>query len=79
MRVANIYEAKTHFSKLIEEVLRGEDVVIARAGKPLIRLVAYQPRQGKRHPGAWKGRITIAKDFDQLPTKLARAFRGEEP
>ena len=76
MRV-NIHEAKTHLSRLIEQVAAGEDVVIARAGKPVARLVPYSDDPSPRRPGGWKGRVWIAEDFDELPVDLAAAFRGE--
>ena len=71
----NVHEAKTHLSRLLEEVERGADVVIARAGKPLARLVPI--RSPARKPGFLKGRIRIADDFDApLPTKILAAFEG---
>ena len=76
MRV-NIHEAKTHLSRLIEQVAAGEDVVIARAGKPVARLVPYSEDPSPRRPGGWKGRVWIAEDFDELPVDVAAAFRGE--
>jgi prevent-host-death family protein len=60
----NIHEAKTHFSKLIEEVERGEEVIIARAGTPVARIVAYEPDPPKRKLGFLKGQIWLAPDFD---------------
>lgn len=76
MRV-NIHEAKTHLSKLIERVGAGEEVVIARAGQPVARLVPYAEDVSPRQPGGWSGRVWIAEDFDELPAEVARAFRGE--
>jgi len=58
----NMHEAKTELSRLVERALAGEDVVIARAGVPVVRLVPVV--QGKRVLGAWKGRVTMADDFD---------------
>ena len=73
----NVHEAKTHLSRLLEEVERGADVVIARAGKPLARLVPIRSRSPARKPGFLKGRIRIADDFDApLPTKILAAFEG---
>jgi prevent-host-death family protein len=73
----NIHEAKTHLSRLIEQVAAGEDVVIAWAGKPVARLVPYAEDSSPRQPGGWKGRVWIADDFDELPADVAAAFRGE--
>jgi prevent-host-death family protein len=80
MHVANIHEAKTHLSRLIDRAEAGEEIVIARAGKPVVRLVAYQEAPlPKRTPGFWKGKVKISADFDDLPESLASAFRGEQP
>lgn len=73
--VINIHDAKTHFSKLLERVARGEEVVIARAGHPIARLVAYSPPSGPRRGGSWKGLVRIGEDFDApLPSELSAAF-----
>ena len=77
MRVINVYEAKTHLSQLLAAVAAGEEIVIARAGKPLAKLVPYQEVVEPRTPGYWRGRVWIAPDFDDLPEALAAAFRGE--
>ena len=77
MRVINVYEAKTHLSQLLAAVAAGEEIVIARAGKPLAKLVPYQEAVESRIPGYWRGRVRIAPDFDDLPEALAAAFRGE--
>jgi prevent-host-death family protein len=76
MKIINIHKAKTQLSKLIQQVLDGEKVVIAKNGKPLVRLEAYKPTR-KRTPGAWKGKVWIADDFDELPEEIAGAFHGE--
>jgi len=76
MQVRNIYDAKTHFSRLIEYALQGEEVIISKAGIPLIRLVPYQPEFKTRKPGYWRGKVTIADDFDELPEDLIKAFAG---
>lgn len=61
----NVYEAKTQLSKLLEEVEGGAEVVIARNGKPVARLVPLQRGAGMRRvPGAWKGKGWVADDFD---------------
>ena len=79
MQVTNIHQAKTQFSKLIERVLLGEEIVIARAGKPVAKLVPYQPECQPRQGGQWHGKVKIAADFDPLPDEVAAAFRGEKP
>lgn len=72
----NIHDAKTHLSRLVERVETGEEIVIARAGRPVARLVPYR-RAGRREPGAWRGRLTVSADVDHLPRHVAEAFRGE--
>jgi prevent-host-death family protein len=65
VKQVNSHQAKTHLSKLLEEVAMGEEVIIARAGKPIAKLVPMNTRpQSKRRPGALKGKIWIAEDFD---------------
>jgi prevent-host-death family protein len=60
----NIHEAKTHFSKILEEVERGEEVVIARAGTPVAKVVPIEPEPPRRKLGQLKGQILISDDFD---------------
>lgn len=77
MTTINIHEAKTTFSRLIENVLQGEDVTIARAGKPVARLVPIKEPKMTRKPGSLKGKIVIANDFDApLPSDFQAAFEG---
>ena len=72
-----MHEAKTHLSRLLEAVEAGEDVVIARAGKPIARLIPAVARTEPRTPGAWCGRVVIADDFDETPEELIAAFHGD--
>jgi prevent-host-death family protein len=65
MTQVNIHEAKTHLSKLIEMVLRGEEVIIARGNKPVAKLVLINTLKPQRKIGSAKGQISIAEDFDQ--------------
>jgi len=77
MPTINIHEAKTQFSKLIEAVSHGEEIVIAKAGKPAAKLVPVQAKKPARKPGALKGKMRIAADFDApLPDELQSAFEG---
>lgn len=65
MQTVNIHEAKTNLSRLLEAVESGEDVVIARAGKPVATLTAYKPPRNKiAPPGSMEGEIWMAEDFD---------------
>lgn len=74
----NVYEAKTQLSRLIDRAVAGEDVVIARAGRPMVRLVPVAgPTTPRRRPGTARGRIRMAADFDDLPADVLAAFRGE--
>jgi prevent-host-death family protein len=78
MRQVNIHEAKTTLSQLVEAALAGEQVVIARAGKPAVQLVPYRQPGRKRTLGALKGRMRIAEDFDApLPDEIISAFLGK--
>ena len=71
----NIHEAKTHLSKLLVRVEEGEEVIIAKAGKPIARLVKVGERPARRVPGSAKGKVTIAPDFDaSLPESVLEAF-----
>lgn len=76
MEVFNVHDAKTHLSRLLDRVAQGEEILIARSGKPVAKLVRLkaEPRQ----PGRLKGRIHIADDFDEpLPDEILAAFRGD--
>ena len=73
----NVYQAKTHLSSHLQRVERGEEIVIGRSGKPVAKLVPYNRRGRARRPGAWKGRVRIAADFDELPADLLAAFQGD--
>ena len=80
MRVVNIHAAKTHLSRLVNEVAAGEEIVIAKAGKPVARLLPIEPRRAPRQPDLLKGEIWIADDFDDpLPEEIMAPFRGERP
>ncbi|GIX27642.1 MAG: antitoxin [Burkholderiales bacterium] len=77
MRQVNIHQAKTQLSRLVELASAGEEIVIAKAGRPVARLVAIRCAASPRKPGALKGRIRIRADFDApLPDELLQAFEG---
>jgi prevent-host-death family protein len=78
IQITNISEAKAQLSALIERVLAGEDVIIGKAGKPVAKLIRYENNRQPRHPGALKGKIKIAVDFDTLPEDIAKAFGMEK-
>lgn len=76
MSIYNVHEAKTHFSRLLDQVAQGEEVIIAKSGRPVAKLVrvAVEPRK----PGRLKGRVRIGPNFDEpLPEEVLAAFRGE--
>ncbi|HLF66685.1 MAG TPA: type II toxin-antitoxin system prevent-host-death family antitoxin [Gammaproteobacteria bacterium] len=75
----NIHEAKTHFSKLINQALQGEEVVIAKGGKPLVTLTPYVERVSPRKGGQLKGLIQVSADFDApLPDEILKQFYGDD-
>ena len=74
MVVTNISQAKAQLSALIEKVMAGQEVIIGKAGKPVAKLVPYKRSEVPRRPGALRGKIKIAVDFDKLPEDIAEAF-----
>lgn len=78
MTTVNIHAAKTHLSRLVDAAAAGEEIVIARAGRPLARLVPLAPEaEPRRRLGILAGRLTVPADFDApLPEDLLDAFEG---
>lgn len=77
MTQVNVYEAKTQLSRLLDRALAGEEVIIARAGAPLVRLVPVTRPEGTRPGrGAWAGRAQMADDFDAPSPEVLAAFTG---
>ena len=77
MRTVNIHEAKTHLSRLVDEVYSGEEIIIAKAGKPLAKLVALTATAKKRKLGILKGKLSAPEDFDApLPEEVLTSFEG---
>jgi prevent-host-death family protein len=75
MEMVNVHEAKTHLSRLLARVARGEEILIARSGKPIARLVPVVPAAGPRRLGIDRNRAAIAEDFDApLPDDIVEAF-----
>ena len=79
MVIENMYQAKTHLSRLVEQALDGEDVVISKAGKPLVRLVPYEETPEPLVFGHLKGQISITDDFNDLSPEIEDAFEGYLP
>lgn len=78
MTKVNIHQAKTQFSRLVDLAAGGEEIIIAKAGKAVARLVPYLPKGVVRRPGAMRGKIRIKKNFDApLPKELLAAFDGK--
>ena len=79
MKLINIHEAKTHLSRIAEQVAAGEEIIVAKAGKPKMKLVPVDNNKKKIILGALKGKINISKDFDApLPEKILNDFYGLE-
>jgi prevent-host-death family protein len=81
MRTVNIHEAKTHLSRLIEEAVKGEPFVIAKAGKPLVKVMPLDsPSEGQqRRLGFLAGQIKVPRDFDRMGSaEIERLFGGGE-
>ena len=77
MEQVNIYEAKTHFSKYVEQAESGVDVIIARGGKQVARLTAIAPPKDRIRFGVLKGKVRVSADFDEpLPDALVAGFEG---
>lgn len=79
MQITNIHEAKTNLSKLIEKVTNGKEVVIAKAGKPVAKLVPFKEKTKERKPGLLKGKIFIPEDFNDESEEINKMFyEGED-
>jgi prevent-host-death family protein len=77
--IYNLYEAKTSLSRLVDRAARGEEIILAKAGKPLAKLVPFHQAPRPRRPGGWEGRVRISEDFDApLPQDIQGAFEGSE-
>ncbi|MFZ0790370.1 MAG: type II toxin-antitoxin system prevent-host-death family antitoxin [Chromatiaceae bacterium] len=74
MHTVNMHEAKTQLSSLVQQALNGEDVVIARAGKPLVRLVPFQKTKQARQPGRLKGQIRMHEEIDAGDDAIVELF-----
>jgi prevent-host-death family protein len=72
--LVNIHEAKTHFSKLLERVALGEEIIIARAGEPVAKLIPLIPKRS-RTPGGAEGLVVPDEFFEPLPDEMLGAFR----
>jgi prevent-host-death family protein len=76
----NIHQTKTHLSKLLQRVAAGEEIIIAKAGVPIAKLVPMVAENAKRQLGLYRGQIWMAPDFDgPLPDDVLASFYGDEP
>lgn len=77
MKSINIHEAKTHLSRLLEKVARGEEIIIAKSGNPVARLIPYTTQKRKRQFGKDRGLFQVADDFDApLPEEVIDSFEA---
>lgn len=74
MEIYNIHEAKTNLSKLIEKTAKGEEVIIAKAGKPVAKLSSYKKPLKPRKLGLWKGKVWVSDDFDEEDEEINKLF-----
>ena len=73
--IVNVHEAKTHLSRLLDRVRQGEEIVIAKSGKPVARLVGVTEHPRQRTPGSALGEVAVAPDFDApLPEDILETF-----
>lgn len=70
MTVVNMHEAKTNLSKLVKRAAAGEEIIVAKAGEPVAKIIAYTPPKERRQPGALKGQIKILPGFDEIPEEF---------
>jgi len=81
MNIVNIHEAKTHLSKLVEKAAQGEPFVIAKAGKPMVKVIAVDAPTGKKiqRLDFMKGQFSVPDDFDRIMSaEIEEMFYGEE-
>jgi prevent-host-death family protein len=73
--IVNVHEAKTHFSKLLDQAHAGREIILAKAGTPYARLVPLEKVSNRREPGRWKGRLSVPDDFlDPLPEEQLKPW-----
>ena len=77
-KIVNIHEAKTHLSRLLERVYGGEEIIIAKAGRPVARLVAATPQPERRVPGSARRELVVGPEFDEpLPEEVLEDFEQQ--
>ena len=81
METVNIHAAKTHLSKLVDRVEKGEEIIIGRNGRPAARLTSFREKPAKLQPrrgGQWTGKIRYAKDYDKADAAIEKLFAASE-
>jgi len=79
MTIVNIHEAKTHFSRLVAQAANGEEVIVAKAGKPIVKIVPVDPPKASRRLGFLEGQFKVPEDFDTMCAKdIEEMFYGED-
>ncbi|MFE2287921.1 type II toxin-antitoxin system Phd/YefM family antitoxin [Streptomyces sp. NPDC059443] len=76
-RQYNVHEAKTNFSKILEAVATGEEVIISKAGEPVAKVIPLPGKVRRTDYGSLRGQVEIAEDFDELPDGFAEAFGAD--
>lgn len=74
----NLTDAKARFSEVVDRVAEGDEVIVTRMGKPVARIVAYEPGQAQKRLGLLEGRLRVAEDFDDWPDDIAKSL-GIDP
>ncbi len=74
MQIYNIHEAKTNLSKLLEKTSKGEEIIIAKAGRPVAKLSYYKEKLKPRKLGLWKGKVWMSEDFDEEDEEINKLF-----
>jgi prevent-host-death family protein len=78
-KTVNLYDAKTHLSKLVDEASAGAEIIIAKSGRAKARLVPLERPKHVRKPGGWEGQVRVSEDFDdELPPEILAGFLGED-
>ncbi len=73
--IVNVHDAKTHFSRLLDRAAMGEEIILAKAGRPVAKLVPIKPEVATREPGSARGDVWIGDDFDApLPEDMLGSF-----
>jgi prevent-host-death family protein len=77
--IVNVYQAKTQLSRLLEQVEQGEEVIVARAGRPVARLLPFVADDQPRRLGMYAGKIVIGADFDDYDEQITAMFEDGDP